>query len=928
MGLGIVNLSTVIVRLFWMNRFFVFLFLGLMVMGFVSGAGDADFSGRDKIRMIVRGPVMANGNSRMVSVSNAPIADVMIKSDLGDRLSVEASLGGLEELKALGFEILGEDKLVHTFLQDAVGIVNANVVWGLNVSERSVDGSNVAVCVIDTGADVTHPDLAGKVIGEYCFCSTNEGNDPSCCPDGTSEDGNATDNNGHGTHVAGIIAASGGIDGVARGANIVAVKVLNSSGVGSSSDIRLGIEWCTNDTQVNAYNISVISLSLGGGQYDNSADCIFADSAGIGTAINAAWAKNISVVVATGNGDPVNATLGISSPACLGNTTKVTASDKLDNYASYAFRHSAFADILVAVGGVSGNQINSTCISGDVGEINGYCPKIGTSMSAPMVSGAIALMKQYLVLSSQTKTPTEISSILNSTGIVLDDSAGSGYNFSRIDAYSALLSLDNIAPNVTLVSPADNNINISQNQTFVCNATDWQLANVTLEVWNSSGLYYNVSENLTGAANESSFDLTEMPLGNYEWNCFVVDDLGNSAFASANYSLTIGGIELTMVSPANNTYTNVNETNFTCTSISEENYELSNVTFYLWNSSGELIYNSTENISGFSNESIFNWTFIVEDSYDWKCVAVNNNSNESVDGNYTLTYDATFPELVLAGDLPTSATSNSVSKSFSFNISDDNIANCSLILNAVISQTNSSMNTSITQAFTQTLTPDTYNWQINCSDYAGNVNSSSVNSFVVTAEADEDIGGGGGGGGGGGITTASSENETSVYLASASDVSRGYSKSLKKNEKVNFSFFGNGGERHLLVANEVGVDHVNFTVMSDPINFTLGIGQSIKLNLSSVDRYDLMVKLDGISGGVANVTIQSIDEAIEPEVVVEKEIVEKEIVVIKDYIWVVIVLVVILVGIVFVVIKVNRKKLKGFDNKDKKDNGKNKKAKA
>ncbi len=130
----------------------------------------------------------------------------------------------------------------------------------------------------------------------------------------------------------------------------------------------------------------------------------------------------------------------------------------------------------------------------------------------------------------------------------------------------------------------------------------------------------------------------------------------------------------------------------------------------------------------------------------------------------------------------------------------------------------------------------------------------------------------------------------------------------------------------------------------------MGIGQSAKLNLTSVDYYDLMVKLNSIDGDEAELTIQLISEPIEKvvEKIIDGEIIESEVFIIKDYFWVVVVLIVILVAIVWVVLRRRRsareasssdedseevepsvskaKKLKG--SKAKKKNGKRKKAKA
>jgi len=365
----------------------------------------------------------------------------------------------------------------------------------------------------------------------------------------------------------------------------------------------------------------------------------------------------------------------------------------------------------------------------------GYSSQGGTSMAAPMVAGAIAVINQYLNLSDQTKTPLEIETILNDTGEIISDAGESGEDYSRIDLDSAILSLDVDAPEIMLVSPEDNHINLTANQTFICNATDWQLANMTLEIWNSTGLYHNETNSLTGTANDTSFSLVNIPEEDYLWNCFGTDSLGNSAYGSANFSLTIGGVSMVLLSPENASHTSINDTNFSCQVLSASNYELTNVTFYLWNSSEDLIYNGSSEISGSDNTTTFNYTFSDEDSFVWNCFGMNNVSNSSWgENNFSITYDITNPSLTITSS-PEDATSSSVEKSFGFNVSDTNLANCSLIVDGAISLTNSSIDSSVVQSFNQTFTPGTYEWNINCIDYAGNVNSSSESSFTITVPA-------------------------------------------------------------------------------------------------------------------------------------------------------------------------------------------------
>lgn len=778
-----------------------------------------------------------------------------IKRKSGDLISVEFSKKLSELISSGRFEIMGIDKEIGIFLQDAKGIINASSVWNLTSSGSFIDGVGTSVCVIDTGVDKTHPDLSGKVLGEYCYCSAKEGASSACCPDGTSEDNNATDNHGHGTHVSGIVSASGGIEGISKGSSLVVVKVLNSSGVGYDSDLKLAIEWCSNDTQINQYNISTISISLGGGQYNSESACSLADSFNVQSAIDAAVLKNISVVVATGNGNATNNVDGIASPACLSSTTRVTASDKSDNFASYAFRNSNFSDILVA----PGSNINSTQIGG------GYFVDSGTSMATPMVSGIISLLNQYLNLSSREKSPLELKNLLNVTGLVLDDSANSGANFSRINGYSAILSIDVDSPNVTLISPVDSDVNVSQNRTFICNSTDWQLSNVTFYIWNfSGGLYYNETKNISGESNQSSFNLTEIPFGSYRWNCESFDVLGNNALESSNNSLTVGGISVTLTSPLNNTYTNNNSINFSCSFSSEQGKDLVNSTFYLWNSSENLIFNKTENISGLINTTVANYSFSLEGNYSWNCFGENNASNSSFAvWNYTLVYDNSSP--MISNVLNSSISSTGATISWTTN----EVANSSV--SGDISGSSSDLVTSHSLLISGLSPSTTYSYSVSSCDITGNCQSSTGHSFSTSASASVNSGGGGGGGSGG----------FSNYIISDSEISTGVSKNLGKFDKMTF---GSGSKKHSLSISEIYSSSVLILVQSNPIKFNLSIGEEKKLNLSSSEYYDTSIELEGIKNSKANISLKKIFEKIKGKILKEspENLTKKEIRIMKD----------------------------------------------
>ena len=151
------------------------------------------------------------------------------------------------------------DYQVHITLADSVPLIGAPDVWLLEDSlSRTVTGKGITVAIVDTGIDYTHPDLGGclgppcRVIGGYDF--VNDDTDPM-------------DDMGHGTHVAGIVGASGITTGVAPDVSFLAYKVLGASGSGSFSDVIAGIEKATDpDGDPNTDDSAdIINLSLGGG---------------------------------------------------------------------------------------------------------------------------------------------------------------------------------------------------------------------------------------------------------------------------------------------------------------------------------------------------------------------------------------------------------------------------------------------------------------------------------------------------------------------------------------------------------------------------------------------------------------------------------------------------------------------------------------
>ncbi|MCK5022133.1 MAG: hypothetical protein KAR54_02705, partial [Candidatus Pacebacteria bacterium] len=171
-------------------------------------------------------------------------------------------------------------------------------------------------------------------------------------------------------------------------------------------------------------------------------------------------------------------------------------------------------------------------------------------------------------------------------------------------------------------------------------------------------------------------------------------------------------------------------------------------------------------------------------------------------------------------------------------------------------------------------------------------------------------------------STVISSAISQIYEVSVAEISAGYTRSLKSNEKVNFSIFDFEGGQHLLTISEVGVDYVNLVIESNPINLTLGVGQSVKLNLTSKVYYDLLVKVNKIVEGEAELTIQLINEPIEVrfiKVVTTEEtedaesrfpIIMKNLIFIEVILFTVFTLTIAFIFIVLIVFRLNRKKLK------------------
>jgi subtilisin family serine protease len=306
-----------------------------------------------------------------------------------------------------------KDRVATIFLSESIPQTGTDIVHNLGYT-----GTNQVICSIDTGVDYRHQSLGNCT--EATFLAGNCTKIPAG-HDFFNNDNNPLDDNGHGTHVAGIAvsepftSSSKSHIGVAPDAKLLAIKVCSSTGNCPDSDIVAGIEWCTQ--QKATYNIAAMSLSLGTGIFSTEASCKASNGAEA-EAVSLAAKANISVVAASGNS---GSTSGISAPACLPNATSVGSVNPDDSLHSVTNRAKNL-DLLAP-----GRLIKSTAIN------NQYGTKSGTSQATPHVAAAIALIKQ----ANPNINDSQILTLLNTTGTLIFD-ASTQRSYPRINLSAAL----------------------------------------------------------------------------------------------------------------------------------------------------------------------------------------------------------------------------------------------------------------------------------------------------------------------------------------------------------------------------------------------------------------------------------------------------------------------------------------------------------
>ncbi|MBF0430508.1 MAG: S8 family serine peptidase [Fibrobacteria bacterium] len=296
---------------------------------------------------------------------------------------------------------LMEDPVLQQELSASAPYVGAASARLYEIDGQAMDGTGQTVCIVDGGIAYTNPDLGGcfgpgcKVVDGYNYVTNND---------------QVTNGNSHGTHVAGIVAADGKYKGMAPKAKLISQQVCTDGGSCYGSKMSLATEWCAENAE--EYNIVAINISIGDSRSYTESTC----PTWMDNALKKAYDKGITITVASGNQSYRN---GVSYPACSPYVTAVGATGRTNDNIRSSSNRGYGLDLYAP-----GSSIISTCGTS-------YCTKSGTSMAAPHVAGAAALISQYYKDAGHPIKNTEIEELLQRTGKVLSG------DISRIDVLKA-----------------------------------------------------------------------------------------------------------------------------------------------------------------------------------------------------------------------------------------------------------------------------------------------------------------------------------------------------------------------------------------------------------------------------------------------------------------------------------------------------------
>jgi subtilisin family serine protease len=386
-----------------------------------------------------------NGNHYRINrtYSTLPYAALSVTAETLEKLGSIPGVLNIVEDKATPLPPPAEQSVTDDISQplviNSVEIVGATNAWGVGYT-----GAGWYVAVLDTGILTSHEMFQGKNIVEQCYALGDDWYDRENggCPNGRTEmsgPGSAAhyeNRFGHGTHVSGIAAGNNQDDrfGVAKDANIMAVQVFTyfpgeDDVLSWDSDQLRGLEYVFE--MRNTYNIASVNMSLGGAdKYSN-----YCDSDARAAAMANLKAAGIATAVASGNSSYCD---GVNAPACVSSAVAVNATNKDDTETYYGNWHDVMVELMAP-----GDNIFS---ADPINNFN-YRSRSGTSMAAPHVAGAWAIIKQF----DGNLGVDEIVSLFKDTGRSISSFRCAGaVPESRINVGDAIFTLLTLAPPVNL----------------------------------------------------------------------------------------------------------------------------------------------------------------------------------------------------------------------------------------------------------------------------------------------------------------------------------------------------------------------------------------------------------------------------------------------------------------------------------------------
>ncbi len=629
------------------------------------------------------------------------------------------SAEGLEQLKSdPRVERIDYDYPIIPSLDVSIPLINANDVWNLSVGGYNITGTGETICVIDTGVDYTHP--------VWGSCTSSMVIDGTCARviggyDYFDNDADPRDYHSHGTHVAGIAASNDSTyRGVAPGAKIVALKVFNdAASSGSTSAAISAIDWCVSNS--SKFNISVITMSIGvtdggGAEIPYNVTCDASDS----LAQKASWAasRGIFVDASSGNNKGLG---GITAPACGENVTSVGSVDDSDSISGYNT-----APILSLL--APGSSIISTVLSSSFGT------KSGTSMAAPHVAGAAALVLEYNRRAYGVNlSAAAVRDKLRRTGTLIQDSRNSIY-YPRIDLLKAVQPFINY----TASSPA-NATTISTTSTTINITSDVNLSTAILEWHYLNGTNFNYTMTLINTTNYQHI-INSLTAGNHTYLVYGNDTI-NTFGTSQLRTLTVDNTPptITFNNPVNSSY----KKQYFNLNISLSNQVLSFSNYSVINSTGSSLQT---NLNTSISIATFSWTDLLnlsnstfnDDNYTL-LVFVNDSIGNVLTKQVNFALDKTAP-LLFGVNLTPGIVYNTENITIRVNATDKYLNASSIYLESNFSGVlrNYTLNREIGDLYNYTLfgannltNQENVSYRFYAADLVGNLNVSDQFSFMV-----------------------------------------------------------------------------------------------------------------------------------------------------------------------------------------------------